>query len=132
MFCYYASKGVSLTERLAQIYEKYGYCLNNVHSYTFEGAAGFDRMKKIMNNFRGDIAEIAGRNVIGKLDFADGIDGLPPADVLKFAFDGGSVVVRPSGTEPKLKVYITVSAADKASAEAAAAEILEGMIVYFK
>ncbi len=132
MFCYYASKGVSLTERLAQIYEKYGYCLNSVHSYTFEGAAGFDRMKEIMNNFRGDIAEIAGRNVIGKLDFADGIDGLPPADMLKLAFDGGSVVVRPSGTEPKLKVYITVSAADKASAEAAAAEILEGTIVYFK
>ncbi len=131
MFCYYASQGVNLTERLAQIYEKYGYCLNSVHSYTFEGAAGFGCMKDIMNNFRGDITEIAGRSIVKKLDFADGIDGLPPADVLKFVFDGGSVVVRPSGTEPKLKVYITVSAEDKASAEAAAAEILEGAVVYF-
>ena len=47
-------------------------------------------------------------------------------------FEGGSVVVRPSGTEPKLKVYITVSAADRKTAEAAADEILEGVIVYFK
>lgn len=132
MFCYYASRGVSLTERLAQIYEKYGYCLNSVHSYMFEGAAGFDRMKEIMNNFRGNIAAVAGRIITAKLDFADGIDGLPPADVLKFVFDGGSVVVRPSGTEPKLKVYITVSAADRKTAEAAADEILEGVIVYFK
>ncbi len=132
MFCYYASRGVSLTERLEQIYEKYGYCLNSVHSYMFEGAAGFDRMKEIMNNFRGNIAAVAGRIITAKLDFADGIDGLPPADVLKFVFDGGSVVVRPSGTEPKLKVYITVSAADRKTAEAAADEILEGVIVYFK
>ena len=132
MFCYYASRGASLPERLAQLYEKFGYCLNSVHSYTFDGAAGFERMKEIMNNFRGGTAELAGSKITKMLDFADGIDGLPPADVLKFIFDSGSVVVRPSGTEPKLKVYITVSADDKASAETAAAEILEAAVGYFK
>lgn len=132
MFCYYASRGVSLTERLAQIYEKHGYCHNSVHSYAFEGAAGFERMKGIMDHLRGGVPAVAGRDIIKTIDFADGPDGLPPSDVMKFVFDGGSVIVRPSGTEPKLKVYITVSAADRISADAAAEDILRDIIVYFK
>ena len=132
MFCYYASRGISLTERLAQIYEKHGYCHNSVHSYTFEGAAGFERMKGIMNDLRRGVAAVAGRDIIKTVDFADGPDGLPPADVLKFVFDGGSVIVRPSGTEPKLKAYITVSASDRKTADAAAEDILRDIIVYFK
>ena len=132
MFCYYASRGISLTERLAQIYEKHGYCHNSVYSYTFEGAAGFERMKGIMNDLRRGVAAVAGRDIIKTVDFADGPDGLPPADVLKFVFDGGSVIVRPSGTEPKLKAYITVSASDRKAADAAAEDILRDIIVYFK
>lgn len=132
MFCCYASRGISLTERLAQIYEKHGYCHNSVHSYTFEGAAGFERMKAIMNDLRRGVAAVAGRDIIKTVDFADGPDGLPPADVLKFVFDGGSVIVRPSGTEPKLKAYITVSASDRKVADAAAEDILRDIIVYFK
>ena len=132
MFCCYASRGISLTERLAQIYEKHGYCHNSVHSYTFEGAAGFERMKGIMNSLRSGVPAVAGRDIIKTVDFADGPDGLPPADVLKFVFDGGSVIVRPSGTEPKLKAYITVSASDRKAADAAAEDILRDIIVYFK
>ena len=132
MFCCYASRGISLTERLAQIYEKHGYCHNSVHSYAFEGAAGFERMKGIMNDLRSGVAAVAGRDIIKTVDFADGPDGLPPADVLKFVFDGGSVIVRPSGTEPKLKVYITVSASDRKAADAAAEDILRDIIIYFK
>ena len=132
MFCCYASRGISLTERLAQIYEKHGYCHNSVHSYAFEGAAGFERMKAIMNGLRSGVAAVAGRDIIKTVDFADGPDGLPPADVLKFVFDGGSVIVRPSGTEPKLKVYITVSASDRKAADAAAEDILRDIIIYFK
>ena len=132
MFCCYASRGISLTERLAQIYEKHGYCHNSVHSHTFEGAAGFERMKGIMNDLRRGVAAVAGRDIIKTVDFADGPDGLPPADVLKFVFDGGSVIVRPSGTEPKLKAYITVSASDRKVADAAAEDILRDIIVYFK
>ena len=132
MFCCYASRGISLTERLAQIYEKHGYCHNSVHSYAFEGAAGFERMKGIMNDLRSGVAAVAGRDIIKTVDFADGPDGLPPADVLKFVFDGGSVIVRPSGTEPKLKVYITVSASDRKAADAAAEDILRDIIIYFE
>ena len=132
MFCCYASRGTSLTERLAQIYEKHGYCHNSVYSYTFEGAAGFERMKGIMNDLRRGVAAVAGRDIIKTVDFADGPDGLPPADVLKFVFAGGSVIVRPSGTEPKLKAYITVSASDRKAADAAAEDILRDIIVYFK
>ncbi|MCI6710922.1 MAG: phospho-sugar mutase [Firmicutes bacterium] len=132
MFCYYASRGISLTERLAQIYEKHGYCHNSVYSYTFEGAAGFEHMKGIMNDLRRGVAAVAGRDIIKTVDFADGPDGLPPADVLKFVFDGGSVIVRPSGTELKLKAYITVSASDRKAADAAAEDILRDIIVYFK
>ena len=81
-------------------------------------------MKGIMNKYlRRGVAAVAGRDVhIKTVDFADGPDGLPPADVLKFVPDGGTVIVRPSGTEPKLKAYITVSASDRKAADAAAKE----------
>lgn len=141
MFCYYASRGLTLPERLEQLYAQHGYCLNKVHSYAFEGAAGFEKMQKIMNNFRaafgGDFGGLnekilGGKRVIGAVDFAEGIDGLPKSDVLKIELeDRCSVVARPSGTEPKLKIYITVSAADRESAEAAEAAILEGACAYF-
>lgn len=141
MFCYYASHGLTLPERLEQLYVQHGYCLNKVHSYAFEGAAGFEKMQEIMNNFRavfgGDFGGLnekilGGKRVIGAVDFAEGIDGLPKSDVLKIELeDRCSVVARPSGTEPKLKIYITVSAADRESAEAAEAAILEGACAYF-
>ena len=89
-------------------------------------------MKGIMNSLRSGVAAVAGRDIIKTVDFADGPDGLPPADILKFVFDGGSVTVRPSGTEPKLKVYITVSASDRKAADAAAEDILRDIIIYFK
>lgn len=141
MFCYYASRGLTLPERLEQLYAQHGYCLNKVHSYAFEGAAGFEKMQEIMNNFRAAFAGdfgglnekiLGGKRVIGAVDFAEGIDGLPKSDVLKIELeDRCSVVARPSGTEPKLKIYITVSAADRESAEAAEAAILEGTCAYF-
>lgn len=144
MFCYYASRGLTLIERLEQLYDKFGYCLNKVHLYTFEGAAGFEKMQDIMNNFSAAFAEasaseqvggavtLGGKGIIRMVDFAEGVDGLPPSDVLKIELDGNcSVIVRPSGTEPKLKIYITVSAPDRVSAESAEAEILESVLEYF-
>lgn len=125
MFAYYKTKGISLLEKLDEIYAKFGYCLNTLHSYEFDGAAGFDKMQSIMKAFRGDITSFAGKKINTCLDYNTGIDGLPKSDVLKFLLeDNCSVVVRPSGTEPKLKFYISVSASD----EKAASEI-EGKIV---
>ena len=120
MFAWYRTRGVSLLERLEELYRTYGFCLNTLHSYEFEGSAGFRRMQAIMADFREDTRTLGGRAVEETLDYAKGLDGLPASDVLKFRLAGNcSVVVRPSGTEPKLKTYISVSAADReAAAEA--------------
>ena len=117
MFSFYASRGVSLLEKLEELYRTYGYCLNTLHSFEFEGSAGFARMQNIMASFRGGITEFGGKKVTKLLDYSLGLDGLPKSDVLKFLLeDHCSIVVRPSGTEPKLKIYVSVSAEDEASA----------------
>ena len=118
MFSYYATKGISLLDKLDELYKTYGYCLNTLHSYEFDGSAGFSKMQSIMQTFRGDIKEFGGKKIVKLLDYAPGLDGLPKSDVLKFLLeDNCSIVVRPSGTEPKLKTYISVSAEDKEDAE---------------
>ena len=117
MFAYYAALGISLLDKLNELYEQYGYCLNTLHSYEFEGAAGFDKMQRIMADFRAGITSFAGKKVIQCIDYKEGVDGLPKSDVLKyFLEDHCSVVVRPSGTEPKLKTYISVSAENREKA----------------
>lgn len=118
MFAYYKTQGVTLLEKLDELYKEYGYCLNTLHSYEFDGSAGFAKMQAIMQRFRGGIDEIGGKKVEKILDYAPGLNGLPKSDVLKFLLkDNCSVVVRPSGTEPKLKTYISVSAENKNEAE---------------
>lgn len=117
MFSYYAQRGIRLTDKLAQLYEKFGYCRNTLHSFEFEGSAGFARMQSIMAAFRGDISTFGGKSVEKLLDYSQGLDGLPKSDVLKFLLaDGCSLVVRPSGTEPKLKLYLSVTAGNEALA----------------
>ena len=124
MFAYYASRGVGLFGKLNELYEEYGYCLNTLHSYTFEGSAGFEKMQNIMVSFRKSITEFAGKKVLKCLDYSEGIDGLPKSDVLKFFLeDNCSIVVRPSGTEPKLKAYISVSATTKEEAQVVEGEL---------
>lgn len=124
MFTYYASQGIGLFEKLNELYAEYGYCLNTLHSYTFEGSAGFEKMQNIMVSFRKSITEFAGKKVLKCLDYSEGIDGLPKSDVLKFFLeDNCSIVVRPSGTEPKLKAYISVSAATKEEAQVVEGEL---------
>ena len=114
MFSYYATQGISLLDRLDELYKTYGYCLNTLHSYEFDGSAGFARMQSIMQAFRGGIKEFGGKKVVRLLDYVQGLDGLPKSDVLKFLLENNcSLVVRPSGTEPKLKIYISVSAENK-------------------
>ena len=131
MFAWYRTRGVGLMERLNQLYAEFGYCLNTLHSYEFEGSAGFERMQTIMAAFRGGVDALGGRKVTKLLDYAPGLDGLPKSDVLKFLLDGASVVVRPSGTEPKLKVYASIVAPDREAdmaQEAALREDVEKVI----
>ena len=133
MFSFYAARGIRLTDQLAKLYERYGYCRNTLHSYQFEGSAGFAKMQGIMAAFRQGISTFGGKVVEKKLDYSAGLDGLPKADVLKFYLDGGTtLVVRPSGTEPKLKLYLSVTAKDEAEAARIEQAILNDAEVYFR
>lgn len=124
MFAYYKTRGIGLVEQLNALYAAYGYNLQTLHSYEFEGSSGMDTMQRIMADFRRGVDSLGGLAVENTLDYSRGLDGLPPSDVLKYRLAGGSsVVVRPSGTEPKLKAYISVSARNRAEAEAAEAKI---------
>ena len=109
MFAYYATHNVSLIDKLDELYKQYGYYSNFLKSYEFEGSSGLVKMKDIMDSFRNNVKQI-GQNKIEKiLDYSKGIDNLPKSNVLKiFLDDGSTVVLRPSGTEPKLKIYISL------------------------
>ena len=133
MFSFYAARGIRLTDQLAKLYERYGYCRNTLHSYQFEGSAGFAKMQGIMAAFRQGISTFGGKAVEKVLDYSAGLEGLPKADVLKFYLDGGTtLVVRPSGTEPKLKLYLSVTAKDEAEAARIEQAILNDAEVYFR
>ncbi len=131
MFAFYQTRGLSLLRKLEELYRDYGYCLNTLHSKTFDGSAGMQKMAGIMAGFRKGLDSLAGRRVTKALDYGAGLDGLPKSDVLKYFYEdervSGSVVVRPSGTEPKLKTYISVTAKDRAEAERAEREICSAL-----
>lgn len=119
MFAFYKTRGISLLDKLNQLYKEYGYCLIRQHSYEFPGSAGFALMKEIMDGLRSSVpASIAGLKVLSVVDYGPGIDGLPKANVIKFVLENNcSAIIRPSGTEPKIKNYVTVTAKDLAAAE---------------
>ena len=124
MFACYKARGISLIGKLEELYRRYGYCLNTLHSYQFEGSEGRGKMQGIMEALRGPLQEIGGLRVERKVDYKGGAEGLPPSNVLKFYLDGGSTIVaRPSGTEPKLKLYLSVTAPDRESAKALEARL---------
>lgn len=138
MFSYYATQGISLLDKLQELFNKYGYCLNTLHSYEFDGSAGFAKMQEIMKTFHNEVGDglkiqsFAGKKIHTVLDYSKGLDGLPKSDVLKYLMDGNcSVVVRPSGTEPKLKTYISVSAKTKEEAVEIEKKIKEELDQFF-
>ena len=109
MFAYYKSHGISLLEKLDELYSKYGYYSNYLNSYEFEGASGFKKMQQIMSMFRNEIKSFGEYQINRVIDYEKGVDGLPKSNVLKmFLSDDITLVVRPSGTEPKLKIYVSI------------------------
>ena len=121
MAAYYRSIGSSIKQRLEEIYAQYGRYLNKVDSFEFPGLSGMDKMAGIMNDLRNNPpAEIGGYKVVKVTDYKKPEEtGLPAANVLIYALEGGAtVVVRPSGTEPKIKTYFTTLGKDLAEAEA--------------
>lgn len=121
MAAYYRSIGSSIKERLEEIYAKFGRYLNKVDSFEFPGLSGMDKMAGIMESLRSNPPkEIAGYPVRKVTDYKKPEEtGLPAANVLIFSLEGGAtVVVRPSGTEPKIKTYFTTLGKDLAQAQA--------------
>lgn len=107
MAAYYYDKGMTLYEGLQEVYETYGYYIEELKSITLKGIDGMAKIKSIMNHFRNaNIENISNIKVEKLLDYKNGVDSLPKSDVLKFILEDGSwIAVRPSGTEPKIKFY---------------------------
>jgi len=121
MAAYYRSIGSSLKQRLEEIYAQYGRYLNKVDSFEFPGLSGMDKMADIMENLRKNpLTEVAGIKVASVTDYTKPEEtGLPSANVLIYKLeDGETVIVRPSGTEPKIKIYYTTLGKDLEEAQA--------------
>jgi phosphoglucomutase len=142
MTAYYKKLGKTLVDRLTELYEKYGYYRNDLMEFTFEGSAGMEKMHHIMEHFRKDVPvkfigkkvteiadyKLSSRRVLGggSCDLAVGTRPirLPKSDVLEYVLeDGSSIIVRPSGTEPKLKIYLSA----KGSSSEHSLEIIEAL-----
>lgn len=121
MAAYYRSIGSSIKQRLEEIYAQYGRYLNLVDAYEFPGLSGMDKMAGIMKGLRDNVpCEFAGKKVTKVTDYLDTAStGLPKSNVLRYDLEDGSVlIVRPSGTEPKIKTYFTTSGATLEEAQA--------------
>lgn len=107
MFAYYKTRGISLLDRLEELYKEFGYYSNYLNSYTFEGSSGFNKMRLIMDKFRSNNINYEDK-IKEIIDYQKGVGDLPKSNVIKIIFENGSsIVARPSGTEPKLKIYFS-------------------------
>lgn len=130
MFAYYKSFNKSLIDILNELYEKYGYYKNSTYSFEFEGQAGMEKMNKIMEKVRiYKESDFASKKILKIFDYDKSLErnlitgqdrdiDLPKSNVIKFILeDNASVIFRPSGTEPKLKIYIGVNAENELKAK---------------
>ena len=130
MAAYYRSIGSSLKQRMEEIYSEYGRYLNKVDSFEFPGLTGMDKMASIMQGLRDNPpTDIGGVKVVKATDYKKTEEtGLPAANVLIYSMeDGATVIVRPSGTEPKIKTYFTTLGKDLAEAQAKKDQLAEGL-----
>ena len=130
MAAFYKKHGKSLAQVIDSLYEEYGYYLNHTSAFEFDGAAGMEKMNNIMAEIRENIpTEIDGKKVVKVSDYLlkyelDTVTGektaidLPTSNVISFGLEGDNgVIIRPSGTEPKIKAYITAVGKDFNDAE---------------
>ena len=131
---YYAARGMSLLDAVNALYAEYGWYRNALHSFTFEGESGMHTMQGIMARLRANApAEIAGYAVAGVTDYAAEGTGLPRADVLEYRLaNGAKLMVRPSGTEPKIKVYLSAVAESAAAADAINGQLAEAAAAWMR
>lgn len=121
MAAHYKKEGKNLVDVLNSLYEKYGYYKSDLLSFTFEGPTGMNTMKGILDKLRAERpTEFAGYAVEQIIDYENDETGLPKSNVLAFGLaEGCYLVVRPSGTEPKLKIYVTAKAETEPKVEEA-------------
>ncbi len=135
---YYKKQGKTLCDVMEALYQKHGYYQNRLLSFSFEGAGGMARMKAMMQGLRDNAPrQIAGARVCGWSDYLSSVrweDGktakidLPQSDVLEYRMDSGAkLIVRPSGTEPKMKAYLSVKGENRAASDAAAGQLCKAV-----
>lgn len=123
MAAWYKNQGKTLVDGLNEIYDKYGYYLDFLDSFVLKGKDGAEKIQNLMVEFRNKGKELL-PDIKEIVDFKDGIRDLPKENVLKYIFNDGSwMAVRPSGTEPKIKVYYSIVDPDKNNAKARLEEI---------
>lgn len=127
---YYSTQGKTLYDVLEELYEKFGYFLESLESRTLKGKDGVAQIQSLMTQWRTEsIAEIAGIKVKEILDYSKGLNGLPKENVLKFMLEDGSwFCLRPSGTEPKIKVYFAVRGTSIPDAESKIASLVQAVM----
>ena len=130
MAAYYKKQGKTLAQIIDAMYEEYGYYQNTTVSFSFDGAAGMQKMADIMANLRAnDPSEISGMKIVKISDYKESVEKdlvsgtekvikLPKSNVLAYNLEGNNAaIVRPSGTEPKIKIYVTAVGKDKNDAQ---------------
>ena len=130
MAAYYRANGSSIKQRLEEIYNEYGRYLNKIDSFEFPGLTGMDKMAGIMVELRNNPPAAIGKyKVVEAVDYKKPEEtGLPAANVLRYELEGGfTAIVRPSGTEPKIKTYFTTKGKDLAEAQAVKDELAEAL-----
>lgn len=127
MAAYYKTKGMSPYEALQNIYKKYGYFAERTVSFTMPGKDGMEKMAALLANLRKQpVKKAAGLDVTAVTDYLNDDTGLPKSDVLSYKLSDGKsyFIIRPSGTEPKIKLYLGTAAPDYESAESVIDAIL--------
>lgn len=145
MAAYYKTKNMNLVDVMESLYEEFGFYANVVESYTFEGASGMEKMASIMDGLRTNApSKIAGYDVVSVSDYeasktvfangrADEKIELPKSNVLAYGLtDGNKLIVRPSGTEPKIKAYITAVGKSREEADSIAAKLIDAANEFMK
>ena len=117
MCAYYKTQGITLLEQLQKLYQEFGYYKTELKSMKYEGQKGMETMASIINRIRENpIAEFEGK-ALEFTDYATGVNGLPRSNVLRFRNEDVRLIIRPSGTEPKLKIYYQAKGATEAEAD---------------
>ncbi len=129
MTAWYRARGMTLAQALDALYAEFGCWQNALHSFTFEGASGMEKMRGVMEALRSRPPKaLAGQAVTGRADYLTGegvMRDLPRSDVLEFRTETGKALVRPSGTEPKLKLYLSSRSPTSEQAQAQNQAMLE-------